>query len=114
MSSLVCCGAFFEPEALVRARYIYRWLENMLCSSEEKVIEYCTIMLLITSLPLSPSLLSLSSSQIQQLGQTTVQLLLQYNREPVLLKWVTDHCYASITPCATLCFHALCNTFAKK
>lgn len=57
MSSLVCCGAFFEPEALVRARYIYRWLENMLCSSEEKVIEYCTIILLITSLPLSPSLL---------------------------------------------------------
>ena len=55
MSSLVCCGAFFEPEALVRARYIYRWLENMLCSSEEKVIEYCTIMLLFISLTLSPS-----------------------------------------------------------
>ena len=57
MSSLVCCGAFFEPEALVRARYIYRWLENMLCSSEEKVIDYCTIMLLITSPSVSPSLL---------------------------------------------------------
>ena len=54
MSSLVCCGAFFEPEALVRARYIYRWLENMLCSSEEKVIEYCTINVAYHfSLPLS-------------------------------------------------------------
>ena len=37
MSALLCCGPVFEPEALQRGRYIYRWLENMLCSEEEKV-----------------------------------------------------------------------------
>ena len=37
MSALLCCGPIFDPEALIRGRYIYRWLENMLCSQEEKV-----------------------------------------------------------------------------
>ena len=52
--------------------------------------------------------------QVQQLGQITVQLLLQNNREPVLLNWVIDHCYSTKSFCASLCFHALSNTFAKK
>lgn len=37
MSALVCCGPIFDHQALIIGRYIYRWLENMLCSSEEKV-----------------------------------------------------------------------------
>ena len=37
MSALLCCGPTFDPEALIKGRYIYRWLENMLCSQEEKV-----------------------------------------------------------------------------
>ena len=52
--------------------------------------------------------------QVQQLGQITVQLLLQNNREPVLLNWIIDHCYSTKSSCASLCFHALSNTFAKK
>ena len=45
MSALLCCGPVFEQEALRGGRYIYRWLENMLCSQEEKVyslLQYIT------------------------------------------------------------------------
>lgn len=63
---------------------------------------------------LTTSCESSMSVQIQCLGRRTVQLLLQNNRETTLLNWVIDHCYSTKPTCASLCFHALSNTFANK
>lgn len=37
MSALLCCGRVFDAQMLVKGRDLYRWMENMLCSQEEKV-----------------------------------------------------------------------------
>ena len=111
MSSLVCCGAFFEPEALVRARYIYRWLENMLCSSEEKVIEYCTIILLITSLPLSPSLLPSIPPFLLSLSDSAVRS----DYSSVVIAVQQRACPTQVGHRSLLCqHHTLCHTLLPR
>lgn len=46
MSALLCCGPVFHPKCLDKEPSIYniyRWLENMLRSDEQKVRSHVTV-----------------------------------------------------------------------
>ena len=89
MCALVCCGEVFDSKALeVSNGYLYKLLDTMLNSENAKVYN---------------------------LGQETVELLLENNEKiPSLLNWVIDRCYTGSKGASNGCFLALANVFSKR
>ncbi|KMY98701.1 protein furry isoform X14 [Drosophila simulans] len=88
MSALLCCGQIFNPSYLQDDSIIYKWLDMLLTSKNEK---------------------------IYQLARDTVVLLLESNPDiGQLLEWVIDRCYTSTPREADACFLALASIFSAK
>ncbi|KAM8710624.1 hypothetical protein ACLKA7_017276 [Drosophila subpalustris] len=88
MSALLCCGHIFYTPHLQDDGIIYKWLDLLLTSKDEK---------------------------IYQLARDTVVLLLESNPDMgQLLEWVIDRCYTSTPREADACFLALASIFSAK
>ncbi|XP_030386037.1 protein furry isoform X4 [Scaptodrosophila lebanonensis] len=88
MSALLCCGHIFYTPHLQDEGIIYKWLDMLLTSKDEK---------------------------IYQLARDTVVLLLESNPDMgQLLEWVIDRCYTSTPREADACFLALASIFSAK
>ncbi|XP_017028103.1 protein furry isoform X2 [Drosophila kikkawai] len=88
MSALLCCGHIFYAPHLQDDGIIYKWLDLLLTSKDEK---------------------------IYQLARDTVVLLLESNPDMgQLLEWVIDRCYTSTPREADACFLALASIFSAK
>ncbi|KAH8406857.1 hypothetical protein KR222_008787, partial [Zaprionus bogoriensis] len=88
MSALLCCGHIFYTPHLQDDGIIYKWLDMLLTSKDEK---------------------------IYQLARDTVVLLLESNPDMgQLLEWVIDRCYTSTPREADACFLALASIFSAK
>ncbi|XP_046808225.1 protein furry isoform X3 [Lucilia cuprina] len=88
MSALLCCGHVFYTPYLSDDGIIYKWLDMLLASKDEK---------------------------IYQLARDTVVLLLESNPDMgQLLEWVIDRCYTSTPREADACFLALAAIFSAR
>ncbi|XP_075160591.1 microtubule binding protein furry isoform X3 [Haematobia irritans] len=88
MSALLCCGHVFYTPYLLDDGIIYKWLDMLLASKDEKVY---------------------------QLARDTVVLLLESNPDVgQLLEWVIDRCYTSSPREADACFLALAAIFSAR
>ncbi|KAL9906690.1 microtubule binding protein furry isoform 3-T3 [Glossina fuscipes fuscipes] len=88
MSALLCCGHVFYTPYLSDDGIIYKWLDMLLTSKDEK---------------------------IYQLARDTVVLLLESNPDMgQLLEWVIDRCYTSTSREADACFLALASIFSAR
>ncbi|XP_059216177.1 protein furry isoform X3 [Stomoxys calcitrans] len=88
MSALLCCGHVFYTPYLSDDGIIYKWLDMLLASKDEK---------------------------IYQLARDTVVLLLESNPDMgQLLEWVIDRCYTSSPREADACFLALAAIFSAR
>ncbi|XP_037930850.1 protein furry isoform X3 [Teleopsis dalmanni] len=88
MSALLCCGHVFSTPYLSDDGVIYKWLDMLLSSKDEK---------------------------IYQLARDTVVLLLESNPDMgQLLEWVIDRCYTSAPREADACFLSLASIFSAR
>ncbi|XP_017780111.1 PREDICTED: protein furry isoform X2 [Nicrophorus vespilloides] len=88
MSALLCCGPCFDPQKLTEDGNLYKWLDVMLDSNEEKVYN---------------------------LGRETVVLLLECNPDSdPLLDWTVHRCYTGTQAVADGCFLAFATIFSAK
>ncbi|XP_055383655.1 protein furry isoform X2 [Condylostylus longicornis] len=88
MSALLCCGPIFNSNHLSEDGIIYKWLDLLLTSREEK---------------------------IYQLARDTVVVLLESNPDiGQLLEWVIDRCYTSVPREADACFLSLASIFSAR
>ncbi|XP_037907815.1 protein furry isoform X6 [Hermetia illucens] len=88
MSAVLCCGPCFDPQYLSEEGLIYKWLDLLLTSKDEK---------------------------IYLLARDTVVLLLESNTDiGQLLEWVIDRCYTAIPREADACFLSLAAIFSAR
>ncbi|XP_055840446.1 protein furry isoform X2 [Episyrphus balteatus] len=88
MSALLSCGPIFHTTYLGDDGIIYKWLDCLLVSRDEKVY---------------------------QLARDTVVLLLETNPDMgQLLEWVIDRCYTSTPREADACFLSLASIFSAR
>lgn len=88
MTSILCCGACFDPNYLYEDGIIYPWLDMLLTSAQDNVYE---------------------------LTKDTVVLLLECNPDiGQLLEWVIDRCYTAASREADACFMSLAAIFSTR
>lgn len=108
MSALLCCGHIFYTPHLQDDGIIYKWLDLLLTSKDEKVSQ-------ARKLVGKFNLFTFFFVQIYQLARDTVVLLLESNPDMgQLLEWVIDRCYTSTPREADACFLALASIFSAK
>lgn len=108
MSALLCCGHIFYTPHLQDDGIIYKWLDLLLTSKDEKVSQAKKMLCKF-------NLFTFISVQIYQLARDTVVLLLESNPDMgQLLEWVIDRCYTSTPREADACFLALASIFSAK
>ncbi|KAL5290083.1 FRY family protein [Megaselia abdita] len=88
MSALLCCGPIFESQYLLDDGILYKWLDSLLTSKDEKVYK---------------------------LARDTIVLLLESNPDiGQLLEWIIDRCYTSLPREADACFLSLAAIFSAR
>ncbi|XP_039769737.1 protein furry homolog-like isoform X3 [Ornithorhynchus anatinus] len=88
MSAVLCCGPVADNVGLSPDGYLYKWLDNILDSPDEKV---------------------------HQLGCEAVTLLLELNPDQSnLMYWAVDRCYTGSRRVAAGCFKAIASVFQNR
>ncbi|XP_069057619.1 protein furry homolog-like isoform X2 [Pleurodeles waltl] len=88
MSAVLCCGPVADNVGLSSDGYLYKWLDNILDSQDQKV---------------------------HQLGCEAVMLLLELNPDQSnLMYWAVDRCYTGSKRVAAGCFKAIASVFQTR
>ncbi|NXJ73909.1 FRYL protein, partial [Trogon melanurus] len=88
MSAVLCCGPVADNVGLSSDGYLYKWLDNILDSQDQKV---------------------------HQLGCEAVMLLLELNPDQSnLMYWAVDRCYTGSKRVAAGCFKAIASVFQNR
>ncbi|XP_069487793.1 protein furry homolog-like isoform X2 [Ambystoma mexicanum] len=88
MSAVLCCGPVADNVGLSSDGYLYKWLDNILDSQDQKV---------------------------HQLGCEAVMLLLELNPDQSnLMYWAVDRCYTGSKRVASGCFKAIASVFQNR